>query len=573
MADDPKPVGVQGPRPVRYLPAAILVAVYWIFQLFIAETDMAMFSRFMSGFVGNLAFLLLFLIFWLANTPLTWRTRLAGLGLLIGGAALGSLLTHSSIQTFGFLISSLPIVLTGWTGVLILSRLRARPFPTPLLAAVMVAGFGYFDLVRWEGLDGHLKSTFSWRWSPSKEPAVFTAAAVASSAKPWTPKPGDWPEFRGALRDGVVKGVKIDPNWKEHPPTVLWKGSVGPGWSSVIVIDGFLVTQEQHGEKEAIVCYEAETGKPVWCHEDAGRFSEGMAGPGPRATPTYRDGRIYSLGGNGLLLCLEAASGKTVWSRALLKETDPVPQWGFSASPLVVDGKVIVFAGGAGAQGALAFDAATGVPAWSRLAGKESYSSAQLITIQGKPQILMHDNKNLVGLSAADGTVLWERPGEDEKVIPMLQYQPIGEGRLLITSGTGVAMIEVKEAGGKWTVEEKWSTKRFRPSFSDFVVHEGHVYGFDDGVLSCVELKTGERVWRKGRYGSGQLLLLADQSALVLLSERGEIALVPAKPTEPEEPLRIAAIEGKTWNHPVIAQDRLIVRNAKEMACYRLRMQ
>src|SRR5207248_3487699 len=168
------------------------------------------------------------------------------------------------------------------------------------------------------------------------------------STKPWALHSGDWPEFRGPGRDGVVRGVRIETNWKDVPPEKVWKQSVGPGWSSVIIVDGYLVTQEQRGESEAVACYEAETGKEVWAHEEKARFSEGIAGPGPRATPTFHQGRIYAYGGSGILVCLDAASGKRIWSREVAREASaPLPFWGYSSSPLVADGKVIVFAGGA----------------------------------------------------------------------------------------------------------------------------------------------------------------------------------------------------------------------------------
>ncbi|MBI3856263.1 MAG: PQQ-like beta-propeller repeat protein, partial [Planctomycetes bacterium] len=377
-------------------------------------------------------------------------------------------------------------------------------------------------------------------------------------------------EFRGALRDGAARGVRIAADWKEAPPQLVWKERVGPGWSSIIVVDRFLVTQEQRGDSEAVVCYDAETGQELWSHRNAARFEEGIAGPGPRATPTFREGRIYSLGAKGHLACLEAATGKPVWSKELAPEA-PAPQWGCSASPLIADGKIVVFVGGSSAKGVLAFDAATGAPAWSREGGKESYSSAQLVALRGKAQIVMQDNRRMAGLSVSDGAVLWERPGEGESIIPMIQPHPLEDGSLLVSSGQDLALLDLQENGGKWNVTEKWTTKRFKPTFNDIVVHGGHAFGLDGGFLSCVDLRNGERVWKKGRYGSGQLLLLADQGLLLVLSETGELALVDARPQEPGEAFRFQALEGKTWNHPALAGDRVYVRNATEMACYRLR--
>ena len=143
---------------------------------------------------------------------------------------------------------------------------------------------------------------------------------------------------------------------------------------------------------------------------------------------------------------------------------------------------------------------------------------------------------------------------------------------MLVSSGQELSLLEFREENGAWTVLEKWMTRKFRPIFDDFVIHDGHLYGLDDGVLSCVKVSTGERVWKKGRYGSGQVTLLADQGVLVVLSEKGELAVVEARPQEPGDVPRVPAIEGKTWNHPVLVKDRLYVRNAAELACYRLRL-
>jgi outer membrane protein assembly factor BamB len=564
-------------RPLRAWPTATLAAVYWIFQAVLSQLDMPMFSRFMSNAMSALAFLIVFLILWLSNGSVRGRCRILVLGTFIGGLLVGIALAHRSFDPISFMLTSVPIVLTAWALGMVLVRRRPSKQVLAALALGIPVSFLYFDLIRWDGLDGRLKATSSFRWIATPEDAFLASREAARpgapSKKAWSLKPGDWPEFRGTERDGIARGIRIETNWKDVKPQLVWKQRVGPGWSSVIVVDSFLITQEQRGDSEAVACYEVDTGNEVWKHEDKARFSEGIAGAGPRATPTYRDGRVYSLGGGGLVTCLDAPTGKLVWLRDLSKENStPAPQWGYSASPLVVDGKVIVFAGGPSARGITALDAATGTPVWSKLVGKESYCSAQLLTVHGKPLLLMQDNKALAGLSVVDGAVLWERPGAGEATIPMLQSSPVEEGKVLVTSGPGLALVEIREQGGAWSVSELWSTPKFRPSFSNFVHYEGHVYGVDEGVLACVDAKTGERLWRKGRIGSGQLILLADQGLLVVVSEKGELALVDAKPQEPGEVFRFQALEGKTWNHPAIAQDRLLVRNGAEMACYRLRI-
>jgi outer membrane protein assembly factor BamB len=556
-------------RPLRVWPIASLAVVYWLFQWGVMLGEMPIFVRFLSGALSALVFLIVFIILWSSNGTLPGRTRLLGVGLLFGGAAAGIALAHKSYEPFGFLMASVQYVLTGCALWLVAARRWPATHSRIALAAIILVEFGAFDLVRWEGLDGRLHSSIAWRWSATPEQTFLAtkAAVEAVPQKPWSPKPGDCPEYRGALRDGVVRGISIDSTW-----STAWKQPVGPAWSSIIAVDGHVVTQEQRGESESTVCYDAETGKELWVHGDATRFSEGISGAGPRATPTFRDGRLYTLGATGLVACLDAATGKAIWTRDLGKEASPPPQWGNSASPLIVDGKVIVFVGGAGARGVVALSAADGSPVWSKLGGKESYSSVQLLQLRGKPQLLAQDVQGLSGLALADGAVLWQRPNPDSAVIPMLQAGALDDHRFIVANGTGIALLDLQEAGGKWSAAEIWATQKFRPYFCNFVLRDGHLYGLDDGVLACINLKDGTRVWKKGRYGSGQIVLLDEQGLLVVLSERGELALVEARPQEPGDVVRFPALKGKTWAHPTVAQDRLLVRNGEEMACYRLRL-
>lgn len=570
MADESAPV-----RPVRVWPVVALALVYWALVFGVMVSDLAMFPRFMTKALGSLVFLLVFLVLWFTNGAVKGRIRLLGFGVFLAALVAGASLAHRNFDPFSFVMTTVPLVLTVWAAGLLLLRLQPQlPAGRVVIAAILLPVI-YVDLLRWEGTDARLRATNSWRWQRTEEQKFLEAragTAVDARSMAWTLKSGDWPEFRGPQRDGAARGVRIATDWKGAPPQNVWKERIGPGWSSLIVVDRYLVTQEQRGESEAIVAYLAETGQELWCHLTPARFEEGISGAGPRATPTFRDGRIYALGARGTLTCLEASNGKVVWSNDLAKETSaPAPMWGFSASPLLADGKVIVIIGGPSARGTIALHAGTGALVWAREGGKESYSSAHLVTFGGKPQIVIQDNKRTAGLSVADGAVLWERPGISENIIPMIQPQQLPDGTLLLSSGEDLARIEVREEAGKWTVTEKWLTKKFKPSFNDFVVHDNHAYGLDGGILSCVDLRTGERVWKSGRFGGGQVLLLADQGVLIVVSEQGEAALVEAKPQPPGEVFRFQALQGKSWSHPTVVGDRLYLRNNTEMACYRLR--
>jgi len=245
-------------RPLRVWPLATLAALYWIFTLVVMLAEMPVFVRFMSGALSALAFLILFIILWSSNGTLAGRTRLVGVGLLFGGAAVGAALAHPTYGSFGFLMASVPYVLTGAAFWLAAARRWPAANSKAALAAVFLVAFGFFDLVRWEGLDGRLHSSISWRWSTTPEQAFLASKGAAASEarplQPWTVKPGDSPEYRGLQRDGVVRGLKIA---NAAPPTLAWKQPVGPAWSGVIVVDGRIVTQEQRGDVEATVCYDA----------------------------------------------------------------------------------------------------------------------------------------------------------------------------------------------------------------------------------------------------------------------------------------------------------------------------
>jgi outer membrane protein assembly factor BamB len=390
-----------------------------------------------------------------------------------------------------------------------------------------------------------------------------TALPPASEAK----KAGvDWFGFRGPQRDGIVRGVRIATNWSASPAVELWRRPIGPGWSSFAVHGNLFYTQEQRGDDEVVSCYNLTTGQPVWIHRDAVRFFESNGGAGPRATPTISHSRLYTFGATGILNALDAGDGAVVWSRNVASDTGAkVPPWGFSSSPLVLDDLVIIAASGQ----LVAYDLATGELRWSGPAGTEGYSSPHLATIDGVAQILLMSGTGTTSVAPADGKVLWEYAW---KGFPIVQPALTPDGDILITAsgGSGTRAIAVAHGPSGWTVEERWTSIGLKPYFNDFVVHNSHAFGFDGRILACIDLKDGTRKWKGGRYGNGQLVLLPDQDVLLVLSEEGKLALVRATPDQFTELARFPAIEGKTWNHPVLVGDVLLVRNGQEMAAFRL---
>jgi outer membrane protein assembly factor BamB len=365
--------------------------------------------------------------------------------------------------------------------------------------------------------------------------------------------------------------VRIETDWATSAPVQVWRKPIGPAWSSFAVHGNYIYTQEQRGEHEIVSCYDLATGAPVWRHRDTARFWESNAGAGPRATPTLGDGRVYTLGATGIVNALDAGTGAVVWSRNAQSDTGAeLPGWAFAGSPLVVGEMVVVATAGRLA----AYDSADGKLRWTANSGGSGYSSPQLEIIDGVPQVLLLNTHGAIGVSPPDGKELWKHEWNGDAIV-----QPaVIDGRdVLIGSGSGGAevgmrRISIAPASAGWSVQERWTSTGLKPYFNDFVVHKGHAYGFDGSILSCIDLADGKRKWKGGRYGQGQMVLLSDQDLLLLVGEEGELALVRAAPDQFTELARIPGIEGKTWNHPVLIGDMLLVRNSEVMAAFRLKL-
>jgi outer membrane protein assembly factor BamB len=560
--------------------------------------DLAMF-----GLAGAMIGTLAVLIWWIFFSRARWPERLGvTLLMIVTWFAMRPLLDPSII---GGAMGGLPILgFTLFAIALVVWAVATRNSSTGTRRASVVVAMllaaGVCTLVRTAGI--HYGFELHWRWTPTPEQVLLaqgsddlppvlpepvpapaenlkerpaakdhsdpTPSAATTPAVPASPVLAEWPGFRGSDRDGIVHNVRIATDWTKSPPVELWRRQIGPGWSSFAVAGDLLYTQEQRGDDEIVASYRVSTGQPVWRHRDAVRFWESNAGAGPRGTPTFSNGRVYAFGGTGLLNALHAATGKVIWSRNVVSDAETeVPMWGFSSSPLVVDDLVVV----AASAKLAAYDIATGKPRWFGPAGGFSYSSPHLLTIAGVPQILLLSG-TATSVALTSGTLLWQHKTDGGAIV---QPAVISEGEVLINTieamgGQGIRRLSIAHQSDQWTVDERWSSPGLKPYFNDFVVHTGYAFGFDGSILSCVDLADGKRRWKGGRYGSGQLVLIADQDVLLVLSDTGELALVSATPDAFKEIARYKAIEGKTWNHPVLVRDTLLVRNGEEMAAFRL---
>jgi outer membrane protein assembly factor BamB len=602
-------------NPLRLWPGVLAAAVQITGILIAIVVPSAGVIGMIGGAVGALAII----VWWLLFSRARWYERLGGIAVMAAAVFAAKPLMDKSILGAGmgimFPVFAVVFMCLGLVAGVVASRRIALPRLVTMAAAMLLA-CAFWALVRTDGIKGGGGPQFQWRWTPTAEerllaqaadepfdsaqgkpsaslssapaeasressapkpadekavaPATTATIAKSEPARPPVPEPpAEWPGFRGRARDGLVHGVRISTDWSASPPVELWHRGIGPGWSSFAVRGDFLYTQEQRGNDEIVSCYKVSTGEPVWRHRDPVRFYESNGGAGPRGTPTLQDGRVYAFGATGILNVLDERTGAVIWSRSVADDTKTkVPMWGFSSSPLVTDDKVIVAAAGRLA----AYDLVNGKLQWSGPVRGMSYSSPHRVTINGVEQILLLTAPGVISVSPADGKVLWEHAWEGGAIVQPAQTP---DGDILInaissTGGQGMRRLAVSAQSGGWTVQERWTSTGLKPYFNDFVLHNGYAFGFDGNILSCIDLADGARKWKGGRFGAGQMLLLPDQDLLLVVSEDGELALVSATPDQFKELGRFPGIEGKTWNHPVLVRDVLLVRNGEEMAAFRL---
>lgn len=611
-------------KPLRLWPgvvlAILLVLVRFVVPLFNPEF---VGSAVLYAMVGAL----LILLWWLFLSRAPWAERVGALLLMIIAMFVTSRFLHKSIATGGqgklFYISAIPILTVGLVAWAVASRRLSPMLQRVSIVAAIFIFSGAWTLLRTEGVTGDFGSILAWRWTASHEeqlllqpshalpisttlqtplqspdsthandsPATQSTSALViktstkiAAMKEEEPEAAsaiisakvlpvaEWPGFRGAERDGIVRNTRIVTDWATSPPQELWRKPIGPAWSSFAVQGEFFFTQEQRGEEEMVSCYKMSTGEPVWIHRDSTRFWESNGGAGPRATPTLHHDRVYTFGGTGIVNALNAQDGSVIWSRnASVDAKKKIPGWGFAGSPLVFEDKVIIAAGGK----LVAYDLATGTPLWFGPDSGWGYASPHLLTIDGVAQVVLLDGQGAISVAPENGELLWKHhwPGDG-----ILQPVLTAEGDFLIATGSGlgdnvgigVRRLAIKKSAEGWKIEERWTSNGLKPYFNDFVVHKDHAFGFDGSILACINLADGKRKWKGGRYGHGQLVLLPEQDLLLVLSEQGELALVQATAEQFTEVARMPSIKGKTWNHPVLVGDILLVRNGVEMVAYRV---
>ena len=570
-----EPNGTASTGALRVWPVLLIVAAQFAASYLLDRYG----SSHLHGIAGNFGVHVLsavaIMIWWMRSGGVPQRERRIGLVLVV--VALAALFLSQLPTTRGrFLIAhALPALTLGVALILAVTARVSWPLRRNGLVVFIVGCTAVYCAMRVQVIAADFSVQTAWRWAPHSAQQASDAARVdvhGVATLPAAVGPLDWPGFRGPARDGRVVGVTFGTDWRAAPPALLWRHPVGPGHGSMAIVGDYLFTQEQADTMELVSCYSAKTGEPVWTNSIHARHDDTLGGAGPRATPTYANGKLYAQSASGLLQCLDAANGNVLWKQDLsTPEAPDPPLYGFASSPLVVDDLVLQFCSGAGRNEMIAFDAATGAERWSAAKDTGGYGSPHFAALGGVPQVLMLHSAGLQSFVPTTGAMLWEHAWPKRMFPRCLQPLPVdGESIALgATSDFGTRLVQVKKNDAGWDVKEEWTNGSHRPYFNDNVGHAGFCYGFDGNRLCALDLKTGERKWQGNRYG-GQLIVVAEMDMLLVLTEKGKAALVKADPTAFTEVARLDAISGKSWNHPAIAHGNLFVRNSEEMACYTL---
>ncbi len=466
------------------------------------------------------------------------------------------------------------------------SRLRRV---MPLIVLLVFAGV-MASILRIDRVNGRLIPTLSFRWTRKPDqilemPVIPTREEVAVDVTTMTDR--DFPQFLGPDRNLLIRSVVLATDWDKRPPELLWRRSIGAGWSGFSAVNGFAVTMEQRGDSELTTCYEITTGRPLWAHAERARHETVLGGVGPRATPTIVSGRIYTQGATGILLCLDGATGEVIWRDNILERYHVTPRqdlravaWGRAASPLLVDDLLVVPFGGprSGPWFSLAgYDRQDGTLRWRGGDIQVGYASPQLVTLCGLQQIIIVNESTVSGHRLSDGKVLWSHPwpGSSAAGANVSQAAIVSMNRILLSKGYGggAKLLHLQKVNDN-QIEARtvWSNRRvLKTKFTNVVIHHQFAYALSDGILECVDLRDGQSRWkdrRRGDYGHGQILAVGD--VLLVQAETGEVAMVQLQPDQFRELGRIEALTDQTWNNICLYGPYMLVRNAVEAACYKL---
>ena len=378
----------------------------------------------------------------------------------------------------------------------------------------------------------------------------------------------DWPQWRGPGRNGISSESGWLDSWPGEGPKIAWKAEVGTGFASFAVAKGRVFTLGNADDNDRVFCLDAGTGRALWSHGYPAEADPNQFEGGPTSTPTVDGDRVFTLGRKGELFCFEAATGKIAWSKNVQKEAGaPVPGWGFSGSPLVYEDLLILNVGEAG----LALEKATGRVAWKSAAREPGYSTPFPLKRGDGWLVLLGSGKSYLAVDLRTGREAWSLRWNTQ--FGVNAADPVVDGdRVFISSGYGKGAALLKLGAGE--PEITWQSKVMRNQMNPSVLLDGHLYGIDGNTdqtaLKCIEFSTGSEKWSSPITGAGSVTA-ADGKLLVLTGD-GELMVAPASPDGFKPTARAKVLDGKCWTVPVLANGRIYARNAEgRVVCVDLR--
>ncbi len=373
----------------------------------------------------------------------------------------------------------------------------------------------------------------------------------------------DWPQWRGPNRDGKVTGFTAPETWPDSL-TKKWKTTVGSGNATPALVGEKLYVFARQGEDEVTLCLDAADGKELWQDKYAAQAVTGAASrhPGPRSSPAVAEGKVVTLGVGGVLSCLDTATGKMVWRKDPFPKV--VPTFFTASSPIIVDGMAIAHLGGKGHGAILAFDLTTGNQKWQWASEGPEYASPVLLTVEGTKQIVTLTEKSIVGIGVADGKLLWQVPFVPQRMSTN-SATPVIDGQTVIytASGRGCQAVKIEKQADGFAATEFWSNERLSAGFNTPVLKDGLLFGFSDrGNLFCIHAQSGQTAWIDAtRHGRGFAAILDAGSCLLALPSTSELVAFKPSGRQYEELALIKVADTPTYAHPVIAGNRIFVKD------------
>ncbi|CAM2010670.1 PQQ-binding-like beta-propeller repeat protein [Acanthopleuribacter pedis] len=480
--------------------------------------------------------------------------------------------TASLVMTFsGYQLHERPlliravilIIAAGLTGLWLVFFSRLRWLTRFAVIAAGLVGMFLFNLAFETHMTGDLVPEFRARFRTIDTQLGAGDAATAAT---------DYAQFMGPSRRAYRPDLHLETDWEENPPEQVWRRPVGAAWSAFAVAGNLAITQEQQEEEECVIAYQLATGEEVWRQCVTAKFATTIGGSGPRATPTIHENRVYAMGALGDFMVLDRNDGRVIWQTQLFEKFAAVPpEWGSSVSPLVVDNLIVVSMGHTQKGTLAAFNREDGTHVWTAQGDPSHYSSPTLMTLGGQTQIVIFASQSVRAFNPSDGATLWSYAWPAEAPVVAIPVQ-VDDTRLIVSAGYGMgagAISVTAVEDGSWQVEEQWRNINLKAKFANMIVIDGFVYSMDNGIMTCVDVNDGERRWKRGRFGHGQMIRAGKH--LLVTTEKGEVVLMDPNPEAYRELGRFQAVEGKSWNPAALADNFLLVRNAEEAACFRLK--